>query len=184
VTEPSRDRSGDPGAGLPSLAGEPGTAEELAAEWEADKPPAAGPLSNLAAAVVVIALGVFGAIQSLRMGTGAAASPGAGTWPFLVSLLLIVLGVALAVSARRMSDAEQFSSASWAVLLGLATMVGFGLLIPMIGFEIPGVLLAFAWLKVLGRESWRTSIIASLAIVAAFYLIFVVALGTSIPHLF
>ena len=46
------------------------------------------------------------------------------------------------------------------------------------------MLLAFVWLRVLGRESWRTSIIASVAIVAAFYLIFVVALRTSIPHLF
>jgi putative tricarboxylic transport membrane protein len=44
--------------------------------------------------------------------------------------------------------------------------------------------LAFVWLKVLGHEGWRTSIIASVAMVVAFYLVFVVALGTSIPHLF
>ena len=102
----------------------------------------------------------------------------------MVSLLLIILGIALAAGSGRTKDAEKFSSMSWAVLFGLATMVGFGLLIPIIGLEIPGVLLTFAWLKVLGRESWRTSIVASVAIVAAFYLIFVVALRTSIPHLF
>lgn len=190
MTEPSRDRASDPGADAPSLPEEPGTpeepstAEELAAQWEAEKPPAAGPASNLAAAAVVIGLGVFGLVHALRLGIGSPADPDAGTWPFLISVGLIILGVVLAAVARKTSDTERFSSASWAVLLALGTMVGFGLVIPMIGFEIPGVLLAFVWLKVLGRESWRTSIIASVAIVAAFYLIFVVALGTSIPHLF
>lgn len=160
------------------------TPEELAAQWEAEKPPAAGPLANVVAALVVIGLGVFALVQSLGQGIGSAAAPEAGTWPFVVSLALIVLGVVLLVVSRNSTDAEKFSSASWAVLLGLATMVGFGLVVPVIGFEVPGVLLAFVWLKVLGREGWRTSIIASLAIVAAFYLIFVALLGTSIPHLF
>jgi len=191
VTEPSGAhsleggaRAAETGPGAPALADEPGTPEELIAQWEAEKPPAAGLANNLAAAVVVIGLGVFALLQSLQQGIGSPESPGAGTWPFVISLVLIVLGIALAAVAGRTRDAEKFSSASWAILLGLATMVGFGLLIPVIGFEIPGALLAFAWLKVLGRESWRTSIIASVVIVAAFYLIFVVALGTSIPHLF
>ena len=184
MTEPSRDRSGDPGTDTPALVDEPGTAEELVAQWEAEKPPAAGPASNLAAAVVVIGLGVFALIQSLKQGIGSPASPGAGTWPFVVSLIFLGLGVALASVAGKTKDAEKFSSASWAIVLALGTMVGFGLLIPIIGFEIPGVLLTFAWLKVLGRERWRTSIVASLGIVAAFYLIFVVVLRTSIPHLF
>lgn len=184
MTEPSRDRTGAPGTNASGLDEEPRTPEELLARWEAEKPPAAGRAHNLAAAIVVLGLGVFALLQSLELGIGTPETPDTGTWPFVISLALIVLGVALAAVAGRTKDAEKFSSASWAVLLGLATMVGFGLLIPIVGFEIPGALLAFAWLKLLGRESWRTSIIASVAIVAAFYLVFVVALGTSIPHLF
>lgn len=160
------------------------TTEELAALWEAEKPPAAGTLANVVAALVVVALGVFGVLGALGQGIGSAASPGAGTWPLLISAVLVATGVALAFTARRTGDAEKFTSASWLVLLGLATMVGFALVAGVIGIEIPGVLLVFVWLKVLGRETWRTSVIGSLAIVAAFYLIFVVALGTSIPHLF
>jgi len=183
VTESSRDSASGPETDSPALVDEPRTPDELVAQWEAEKPPAAGAAHNLAAAVVVVGLGVFALILSLRQGIGSAAAPGAGTWPFIISLALIVLGITLATVAAKTKDAEQFSSRSTAVLLGLATMVAFGLLIPFIGFEIPGALLAFAWLKFLGRESWRTSIIASVVIVAAFYLIFVVALRTSIPHL-
>jgi hypothetical protein len=184
VTEPARDRAGDPETDTPALTDEPASAEELAAQWEAEKPPVAGAINNLAAAVVVIAFGVFALVLSVKLGIGSPESPAAGTWPFVISLVLVILGIVLAVVAARTKDAEKFSSASWAVLLGLASMVAFGLTAGVIGFEIPGVLLAFFWLKVLGREGWRTSIIASVSIVVAFYLIFVVALSTSIPHLF
>ena len=54
----------------------------------------------------------------------------------------------------------------------------------MIGFEIPAALLCFVWLRFLGRESWRMSVITSLAVVAGFYLVFVAALAVPIPHLF
>jgi hypothetical protein len=63
-------------------------------------------------------------------------------------------------------------------------MVVFVVLIPVIGFEIPAALLAFVWLRFLGSEGWRTSIVTSVALVVAFYLIFVGALSVPIPHLF
>ena len=63
-------------------------------------------------------------------------------------------------------------------------LVAFVVLIPVIGFEIPAALLAFVWLRFLGQESWRSSIVTTLAVVVAFYLIFVAALAVPIPHLF
>jgi putative tricarboxylic transport membrane protein len=194
VTEPSRQQNGSPEVDTPgepaaapsegTLVDEPRTAEELAAQWEAENPPAAGLASNIAAAVVVILLGIFGIVGALDQGVGSAAQPAAGTWPLIISVAIVVLGLALALTARKTGNAEKFTPDSWLVLLGFATMVGFALVAGTIGFEIPAALLAFVWLKVLGHEGWRTSIIASVAMVAAFYLVFVVALGTSIPHLF
>jgi putative tricarboxylic transport membrane protein len=195
VTEPSRRQddspdvhtSGEPSADAldgETLVDEPQTAEELIALWEADNPPPAGLASNIAAAAVVMLLGVLGIVGALDQSVGSAAQPAAGTWPLIISIAIVVLGLALALTARKTGNAEKFTSDSWLVLLGFATMVGFALVAGTIGFEIPALLLAFVWLKVLGHEGWRTSIIASVAMVAAFYLIFVVALGTSIPHLF
>jgi hypothetical protein len=46
------------------------------------------------------------------------------------------------------------------------------------------VLLCFLWLRFLGRESWRLSILTSIGTVAGFYLVFVAALAVPIPHLF
>ena len=160
------------------------TPEQLAAEWDEDKPPAAGPLANIAAAAVVVVIGVAGIFLSLTMGLGTPEAPEPGMWPFIISVVLVVLAAALAVFGRNTLDAEKFSSSSWAVLAGVGTLIGFVLLVGTIGFEIPSLLLTFVWLRFLGKETWRMSTVLSFAIVAAFYLIFVVALGVPVPHLF
>ena len=154
-------------------------------EHEAEhRPPSAGPVTNLVVALVVVAFGAAGLVGSFSLGAGSAGKPGSGTWPLLVSITLIVLGLALLPAVRRTADAERFTRPSRLVVVGIATMVVFVVLIPVIGFEIPAALLAFVWLRFLGQESWRSSIVTTLAVVVAFYLIFVAALAVPIPHLF
>lgn len=148
------------------------------------RPPTAGALTNVFTAAAIVVLGIAALVGASALGVGSASQPGPGLWPLLISVLLVVLGVALLLGARRTADAEKFSRSSWLVLAGLASMVGFVAVIGVIGFEIPAALLCFVWLRFLGRESWRMSIITSLVVVAGFYLVFVAALGVPIPHLF
>ena len=53
------------------------TPEQLAAQWEEEKPPAAGALANAASSLVVLGVGVGAVILSLAMGLGTPASPAA-----------------------------------------------------------------------------------------------------------
>ncbi|MHA6618120.1 tripartite tricarboxylate transporter TctB family protein [Pseudonocardia sp. DLS-67] len=148
------------------------------------RPPVAGRVTDVVVAAVVVGIGVATLLGSLALGVGSTASPASGTWPLLVSIVLVVLGLGLLALAGRTRDAERFTAASRLVLAGLATMVGFVALIAVIGFEIPSALLMFGWLKFLGGESWRTSVITSLATVVAFYVVFVGLLSVPIPHMF
>lgn len=166
--------------GLP----EPLTAEQLAAEWDEERPPRAGQLANVAAGLVMAALGTAGVALSLAMGTGTPERPEAGMWPLMISIVMVVLSAALLLFGRKTLDAEAFSSSSWQVAAGLGTLVGFVLVIGLTGFEIPTLLLTFVWLRFLGKESWRMSTLLSFIVTGAFYLIFVVALSVPIPHLF
>jgi len=102
----------------------------------------------------------------------------------MVSAALIVLGLVLGARARHADDAERFTRASLLVLAAVATMGVLVAVIGVIGFEIPTAVLSFVWLRFLGHESWRTSIVVSLAVAVAFYLLFVVALDVTIPHMF
>ncbi|TDQ53044.1 tripartite tricarboxylate transporter TctB family protein [Actinorugispora endophytica] len=153
-------------------------------EDDEDGPAPLGPAANLVVAIVVVALGGAGMAGSWSLGLGGLAEPSAGTWPFLISAAVSCLGVVLGATARSTRDTEVFSSSVWKVLAGIATMVLFVSLVGVIGFEIPSAVLAFVWLRFLGGESWRLSAVTSVAVVAAFYVVFVGLLAVPIPHLF
>jgi putative tricarboxylic transport membrane protein len=149
-----------------------------------DPVPAAGTPTNILVSLVIVVLGIATLAGSLSLGIGTARKPGSGTWPFLVSVVLVVLGVALALLSGRIRDAERFSRSSLLVLAGLATLVVFVGVIEVIGFEIPATLLTFVWLRFLGHEAWRSSVVVSLATVVTFYILFVAVLQVPVPHLF
>ena len=150
----------------------------------AGRVPAAGSVTNVVTALVLVGLGAAAFAGSLALGVGSAARPGPGTWPMLVSGVLTGLGLVLLALARRTTDAERFHRSGLLVLGAVASMIVFVALIGTIGFEIPSAVLAFVWLRFLGGEGWRLSVVISLGTVAAFYLIFVGALSVPIPHLF
>lgn len=156
----------------------------LIAELEEDRPPHGGPPSQLAAAIVTILIGVAGLIGSLRLGLGELTAPGPGLWPFVISVVITTLSVVLAFTGRQAKDTERFSRASVQTAVAIATLVLLALALPVIGFEIPSLLLTFVWLRFLGRESWRSSIVVSLSTVIAFYVLFVLLLQIPLPRLF
>lgn len=160
------------------------TPEELAAQWEAEAPPAGGRAASFFSTLVAVAVGVAGMLLSLQLGLGSPAEPAPGMWPFVVSVALTLVSLAQLVAGRQGGAGEKFSKLSWLPVIGILTLVGMVALMPVIGFEIPSLLLSLVWMKFLGGESWRSAVLYSLIVVAAFYGIFILALGTSIPHLF
>ena len=152
--------------------------------WRSTVRPPAGPAYQVVGALVALAVGLTGAVLAYGYGLGTLQRPGAGLWPFTVSMLIVALSLLLLVIGRRLQDSEKFTRASLLVLVGLATFVGLGVLLPVIGFEIPSLLLCVVWLRFLGGESWRSTAIVSVATVAAFYLLFLYGLRIPLPHLF
>jgi putative tricarboxylic transport membrane protein len=157
--------------------------EALRAELAEDRPPHAGPWSQLGAAVVTGLVGVAGVVGSLGLGLGRLTAPGPGLWPFVVSVVITTLSVVLALTGRHGTDTERFSRASVMTALAVLTLVLLGVALPLIGFEIPSLLLTFVWLRFLGKESWRSSIVISVGTVFAFYVLFVLLLQIPLPRL-
>jgi putative tricarboxylic transport membrane protein len=157
--------------------------EALRAELAEDRPPHAGPWSQLGAAVVTGLVGVAGVVGSLGLGLGRLTGPGPGLWPFVVSVAITTLSVVLALTGRHGTDTERFSRASVMTAVAVLTLVLLGVALPLIGFEIPSLLLTFVWLRFLGKESWRSSIVISVGTVFAFYVLFVLLLQIPLPRL-
>lgn len=160
------------------------TPEQLAAQWEEAAPPAAGGIANTAACLVVLVIGVLTLVLAAGLGLGSPSQPQPGLWPFAVGAVITVLSLVQLVVGRHGGDGEKFSRLSWLVAGGAASLAVVVVLLPVIGFEIPSFLLCLLWMKVLGGESWRSAILYSLIVVVAAYAVFVLALRTTIPHLF
>ena len=160
------------------------TPEELLALWEEEAPEPAGGVANLVACVLTLAFGFTGMVLSLNLSLGSLTDPAPGFFPFVVSLITTVLSAAQIVLGRRGGDGEKFSRYSVTVVWGVISLLVFVAVLPLIGFEIPALLLSFVWMKWLGGESWRSAILYSVLTVVVFYLLFVVALRAQLPHLF
>ena len=160
------------------------TTVEPVDEWAEDSPPPAGPVANLAASLVTAAIGVAGAVSAVALGLGTLTQPGAGLWPLAISVAMLVLSLAQVLIGRRGGDGEKFSRYSWLSLVGLVTLLGLVALLPVIGFEIPALVLSLVWMKFLGGESWRSAVLYSVLVVGVLYGVFVGALSTNVPHLF
>lgn len=160
------------------------TPEELLALWEEEAPEPAGGIANLVACVLTLVFGIAGMALSVNLSLGSLTDPAPGFFPFVVSLITTVLSAAQIVLGRRGGDGEKFSRYSVTVVWGVISLLVFVAVLPLIGFEIPALLLSFVWMKWLGGESWRSAILYSVLTVVVFYLIFVVALRTQLPHLF
>ncbi|RKR85864.1 tripartite tricarboxylate transporter TctB family protein [Micromonospora pisi] len=160
----------------------PGNSPDAVDLAETEIPPA-GPLGQLVASVVPVALGAAALAYAVSLGLGTPTEAGPGLWPALASLLLIAAGGWSLVFERRRQEAEQFSRGAVGIAVGIASLVVFVLLISRIGFEIPTLLIMGLWLKVLGREPWLTTIVVSVVTTATLYLLFITLLGVPLPRL-
>ncbi|MDA2808393.1 tripartite tricarboxylate transporter TctB family protein [Nocardiopsis suaedae] len=141
-------------------------------------------MRHLVCGAAVAALGAGALVVALDLGFGSLSQPGSGTWPSIVSTVLVVLGLFIMVRSGHYADAERLTKDGLRVAAAVAGIAGAAALIPLIGFEIPSFVLLVAWMSALGGERLRLSVPLAAAAVAVFYAVFVSALAVPLPRLF
>jgi putative tricarboxylic transport membrane protein len=135
-----------------------------------------------------IAFGLFGVSQSLQLPLSQRGGiPGAGLFPLVLSIALIVLGVLLIVTRLR-GGTEGDEHLAWptrteAGRVGAAMLaVGASIvLLPVVGYFVSSALLVGALLfGIERRRSWQAGV-TTLVLPAVFFLIFVVLLRVRLP---
>ncbi|WP_188195265.1 tripartite tricarboxylate transporter TctB family protein [Nonomuraea sp. SYSU D8015] len=159
------------------------TSAEAPVPEPAQVPPAYARRLNVVAALVPLASGVVAAIMSVNLGIGTLPAPGPGMWPLIVSVAMVVAAAVLVLQSRPRGDEERFTKDVVVVAIAAASLVAYAFLFELVGFEVPTVALLVLWLKGLGRESWRLTAVVSIVATAALYLLFITALGVSLPHI-
>jgi putative tricarboxylic transport membrane protein len=133
------------------------------------------------AGLMALAVGVAASLGARHLGAGSLTDPGPGLWPLVVSAVLVITGAAVAV--RPGDEAETIGRDAWAVVVACVSLVAYTAVIGAVGFELPTAILLAFWLRVLGGEPWRTTVVVSVGVTVVAYVVFILALGVALPHL-
>jgi putative tricarboxylic transport membrane protein len=132
--------------------------------------------------LVPLVFGIVFAVLSSQLGLGTFRNPGAGMWPFISSLIIVVASALALISHRKDKDYEHFTAQALYVLAAVASMLLFIFLLDKIGIMLCCLLLLLFWLKVLGKSTWKSTIIAGAITLAIIYGVFVFALKLPFPE--
>lgn len=133
--------------------------------------------------LVALAVGVFFMVSAYQLSFSLPMQPGPGpgAWPFLVSAVMVASSTIVLLTDRG-EDYERFTGRVGVIGLGLASLAVFIVAFAFLGFILPGFLTLAFWLRFLGGESWRTTLLLSVLFTAIFYVLFVPLLGVPFPR--
>jgi hypothetical protein len=142
---------------------------------------------RIVALAMLVTSGIY-LTQALRMPLGAAARPGPGFYPVAVGAFACVVAlVVTAVAFRRSARVEAVEAGKPTaverrhVWLAVATLAGFCLLLPWIGYPLAALLFVGTLLRELGA-GWRGALFTALVSAEGSYYLFAILLGVTLPR--
>jgi hypothetical protein len=129
-------------------------------------------------AIVAVIFTLVGAVimfQSWKLGAGwTSDGPGAGYFPFYVSLIMTISGIGILVGALRKRDRGAFVDREQlgrvASVLGPAIV--YVLAVQFIGLYVASAVYIALFMVVLGKYSWLRSVVAAVVVNVVFFMMF------------
>ena len=137
-----------------------------------------------AGALVLLLAGSYGLISSLFLPMGKWSEPGAGTFPLIVSVLLVLFGVVIFARAgsRMAVDWAALRRDQWAPFQIVALTGAFILALEPLGYLVTSSLYAFALLFWVSRYRLWTALGIALLIGASSWYVFAKVFETPLPQ--
>lgn len=138
--------------------------------------------SDMASSVFLMALGGFIAWQAEKLSIGGIHEPGPGFFPFYLSLILIILGIAIFVQGLR-EEPKQKEEAPRKMRLAVTLLAIFiyPFLLESLGYILTTFLLMLIIIKMMIEKAWWFAPSLSLLISLASYVIFKMWLQVLLP---
>jgi putative tricarboxylic transport membrane protein len=144
---------------------------------------------DLISGVVLLVLGTAVFLKSLSYPIGTFRTPGAGLFPLIASILLLSLSAIFTIQAFLSKKGKELASTPFfpeqgaprRILLGVAGLVGYRYLVPVVGFApSTGIFILFL-IKFLGGYGWKASIFSAVVTALVAYYLFQVWLKIPMP---
>jgi putative tricarboxylic transport membrane protein len=137
--------------------------------------------------LVVVSIAIC--LQAARYGIGSFHDPSAGSFPFLMGLVVGALSLALLFSAIFSKDkAKEPCESLWIVLTRkkvwyiVLPLVAYGLLLERLGFILTTFFVFTFILHVTEPQKWWVSLVSGLTATLVCYALFYLALGVPLPQ--
>lgn len=138
---------------------------------------------GLLGGLVPLVLGIVASIGAYELAIGQLNKPGPGLWPFVLSVLLVVCSLILLVKDVRKDSYEKFTGKAKLVIYTIVAIAIFIVVFQYIGMPVAVVALLLFQLRVVGAEKWKISLLVTVGMTVACYLLFAVWLKLPFPGL-
>ena len=141
------------------------------------EPKSAAPIFAVEAVIAAL-LALFGAIvmyQSFKLGAGwTSDGPGAGYFPFYVSLIMTISGLGILINALRKLDRNTFVDREQLkrVLQVLVPAIVYVLAVQFLGLYLASAIYIALFMVTLGGYAWLKSVLVAVLVNAVFFMMF------------
>ena len=141
---------------------------------------------DLFSSLFFILLSIYICWKSLGLSFGSFSRPGAGFFPFLSGLVIGCLAVIICFRAwitKTLREKVSKEKIPWRpILLTFSCMVGFTLLVEVLGFNFTTVLFIGVLLRAVEKKGWTVTAISAIGITLGAYLVFDLFLKSQLPR--
>lgn len=133
--------------------------------------------------LVVLCIGILILWQGKGLSFGSPHAPGAGFFPALIGVILIVLALVLIVRGDKGTEGGgRLSASSIARVLGVfAALLAYFLLLEYLGFVVVSFLLMAFFFLWVARQRWYVALSSAVLCIGLAYVLFDVLLKSSLP---
>jgi putative tricarboxylic transport membrane protein len=132
-------------------------------------------------------IGLICLVQGYRLSPGTLSAPGAGFFPFTLSLILVVLSLilffkSLKTRLARMDGIIRIGTRWKHLLFALAVLITYGYAIKPVGYILCSFMMLVLLFKFVEGRSWRSALILSTSCTLISYVVFAKYLGVPLPR--
>lgn len=140
---------------------------------------------NLTLAGVFSLLAVATIVRSLSYPAGQDGIPGPGFFPIIIAVLMLLASASLVITSLRVKTEEDvplklLTADNKRAYATMAVMLGYVIVMPLLGFCVTSFLLLFGMIKWLSSYKPLTCALVAAAVVGMIYVVFGVVLGVSL----
>ncbi len=140
---------------------------------------------DLAGATALAVLAIVYLVANRRYALDTLAAPGPGVFPLAVGVALLGLVVCQAVGAIRSRgpvEPAAYGDKHGRVLVLVALLIGYGVALHVVGFQVASFALVLLASRVLGARDWLRPGVLAAGVALAVHVIFVLWLGVPLPR--